>query len=68
MNIFNRLKDDIVSAGKHIDPDIDTLSLANLEIPKDPLNGDLSTNIAMIIASKKMVNPREIAIKFKELL
>jgi arginyl-tRNA synthetase len=68
MNIFNKLKEDIISAGKNIDPDIDTLSLANLEIPKDPLNGDLSTNIAMIIAAKNMVNPREIAIKFKELL
>jgi arginyl-tRNA synthetase len=68
MNIFNRLRDDIIAAGKHIEPDMETLSLANIEIPKDLLNGDLSTNIAMIIAAKKAVNPREIAIKFKELL
>ena len=54
MNIFNKLKEDIVNAGKQLYPDIDATSLASLEIPKDPLNGDLSTNIAMIIASKKM--------------
>jgi len=68
MNIFNKLKEDIINAGKHVHDDNAILKLANLEIPKDSLNGDLSTNIAMIIASRTGANPREIAIKFKELL
>ena len=64
MNIFNKLKEDILKVGKQLYPDIDATSLASLEIPKDPLNGDLSTNIAMIIASKRSENPREIALAF----
>ncbi|KAJ6644858.1 Arginine--tRNA ligase [Pseudolycoriella hygida] len=39
-----------------------------IEIPKDNLNGDLASNIAMIIAAKQGGNPREIALKFKEIL
>ncbi|WP_316354157.1 arginine--tRNA ligase [Candidatus Trichorickettsia mobilis] len=68
MNIFNQLKQDIIQAGQKISTDHTLLALTNIEIPKDHLNGDLSTNIAMIIAAKEGINPREVAIKFKELM
>ncbi len=68
MNIFNRLKHDVIEIGMQIYPNQSVLELANIEIPKDNLHGDVSTNIAMIIASKENKNPKEIAIKFKEKL
>lgn len=68
MNIFNKLRNDIIIAGQKICDDDQILQTANIEIPKDTLNGDLATNIAMIIAAKQNINPKEIAIKFKELL
>ncbi|MCC8417493.1 MAG: arginine--tRNA ligase [Rickettsia endosymbiont of Bryobia graminum] len=68
MNIFNKLRNDIIIAGKEICNDDKILQAATIEIPKDSLNGDLATNIAMIVASKQNINPKEIAIKFKELL
>jgi len=68
MNIFKELRIDLKNIGLQICQDEDIWSQANLETPKDPLNGDISTNIAMIIASKDGGNPREIALKFKEYL
>jgi arginyl-tRNA synthetase len=68
MNIFNKLRHDVISATKQIIEDKDVLDAASIEIPKDKLNGDLSCNIAMIIASKQNVNPKEVANKIKELL
>lgn len=68
MNIFHRLKQDIILAGQQIFADDATLQLASIEIPKNNLNGDLSTNIAMVIAAKANLNPKEIAAKFKELM
>ncbi len=68
MNIFNKLRDDIIIAGKQICNNAEILQLAAIEMPKDNLNGDLSTNIAMIIASKQGLNPKEVAVKFKEIL
>lgn len=68
MNIFNKLREDIISAAKQICDNEDVLKLAVIEIPKDNLNGDLSSNIAMIIAAKQNIKPKELAIRFKELL
>lgn len=68
MNIFNIIKQDIIAAAGQILNDTAILNQATIEIPKDSLNGDLSTNIAMIIASKEKVNPREIALKLKAIL
>ena len=68
MNVFNKLRNDVISATKQIIEDKDVLDAASIEIPKDKLNGDLSCNIAMIIASKQNVNPKEVANKIKELL
>ena len=66
MNIFYKLKQDIINAAKQITDDHTLLELATTEIPKDTLNGDLSTNIAMIIAAKIRKNPREIALNLRE--
>ena len=63
MNIFKELKVDLKNVGLQICKDEDIWSQANLETPKDPLNGDISTNIAMIIASKEGGNPKEIALE-----
>lgn len=68
MNIFRELARDLRTCGKDVCRDEDIWNQSNLEIPKDPLNGDISTNIAMIIASKVGGNPREIALQFKEAL
>jgi len=66
MNIFEELKSDLEKYTATLYKDKDIWSLATLEAPKDPLNGDLSTNIAMIVASKEKKNPREIAMQFKD--
>jgi len=66
MNIFKELRNDLKNIGLQICKDEDIWSKTSLEAPKDPLNGDISTNIAMIIASKEGGNPREIALSFKE--
>lgn len=68
MNIFRELARDLQLHGNKICEDESIWDQSSLEIPKDPLNGDISTNIAMIIASKKGGNPREIALSFKESL
>lgn len=68
MNIFRELARDLELHGKKICDDDSIWGQSSLEIPKDPLNGDISTNIAMIIASKDGGNPREIALSFKEAL
>nr|MBA2628719.1 arginine--tRNA ligase [Rickettsiaceae bacterium] len=68
MNIFKELSEDLKNVGYQLCQDETIWDLANLEIPKDPLNGDISTNLAMIIAAKDGSNPREVSLRFKELL
>jgi arginyl-tRNA synthetase len=69
MNIFTSLKNDITTAFNELYKDSGIiLENIGIEIPKDVLNGDLSSNIAMILASKLPLQPREIALKFKERL
>lgn len=65
MNIFTELKKDINEVGKSLCVKQEALENITIEVLKDYINGDLSTNIAMIIASKEGKNPREIALKFK---
>jgi arginyl-tRNA synthetase len=66
MNIFEELWADLKKIGYQLCSDETIWNQATLEIPKDPLNGDISTNIAMIIAAKNGGNPREVSLKFKE--
>jgi len=68
MNIFNQLKRDIVAASVQLYNNSDVANTANIETPKDNFNGDLSSNIAMIIAAKENIAPREVALKLKEFL
>jgi arginyl-tRNA synthetase len=68
MNIFKEIGSDLKKIGLQICSDETIWTQSTVEAPKDPLNGDISTNIAMIIASKEGGNPREIALKFKDLL
>lgn len=65
MNIFNQLRSDIINAGTRLNYDRKVLELAAIEIPKDHLNGDVSTNIAMIVASKNHCKPKEVAMALK---
>ena len=66
MNIFKELRADLKNHCFTICPDPEVWSHATLEAPKDPLNGDLSTNAAMVLATKVQKNPREIAMSLKE--
>ncbi|WP_342226342.1 arginine--tRNA ligase [Rickettsia endosymbiont of Urophora cardui] len=68
MNIFNKLKHDIITASMQLYNNSEIANHASIETPKDNFNGDLSSNIAMIIAAKENVPPREVALKFKEIL
>lgn len=68
MNIFNQLKRDIIAASVQLYNNPEIANNANIETPKDSFNGDLSSNIAMIIAAKENISPREVALKFKETL
>lgn len=66
MNIFNELWRDLKKSGQVVFLDEAIWEESTLEIPKDHLNGDISTNLAMIIAAKQKRNPREIALQLKE--
>lgn len=68
MNIFNQLKQDIIAASRPLYNNQEIANNATIETPKDSFNGDLSSNIAMIIAAKENISPREVALKFKEIL
>lgn len=68
MNIFNKLKHDIITASTQLYNNSEIANHASIETPKDSFNGDLSSNIAMIIAAKENIPPREVALKFKEIL
>lgn len=68
MNIFNKLKHDIITASTQLYNNSEIVNNASIETPKDSFNGDLSSNIAMIIAAKENIPPREVALKFKEIL
>ncbi|KJW02046.1 arginine--tRNA ligase [Rickettsia endosymbiont of Ixodes pacificus] len=68
MNIFNQLKQDIIAASQQLYNNQEIANTATIETPKDSFNGDLSSNIAMIIAAKESISPREVALKFKEVL
>jgi arginyl-tRNA synthetase len=65
MNIFQILKCDILDIASKLGFDYEIFhDKLSVEIPKDRLHGDLSTNIAMLLASQLKQNPREIAIQF----
>ena len=68
MNIFNQLKQDIIVASRQLYNNQEIANTATIETPKDSFNGDLSSNIAMIIAAKESISNREVALKFKEVL
>ena len=67
MNIYNILKQDIDKIVHKLYQIEDTSNIV-VESPKDPLNGDLSTNAAMVLATKLQQTPREIAMALKEAL
>lgn len=58
MNIFEYFKNKIANEFDDITEWYDEIAI---EYPNNPAHGDLSTNIAMILAKKLKTNPREIA-------
>jgi arginyl-tRNA synthetase len=68
MHIFQRLRDDVIKAASSITDTTEHFANIAIETPKDRLNGDLSTNAAMILAPKLKASPRAVAIKLKESL
>ena len=47
--------------------DIENLKGVNLEIPPEQFNFDLSCNIAMILGKKNKINPKNLALKLKDI-
>ena len=62
MNIFSELKQEIIKVVLSLYPE-SNISNINTEFPKDPLNGDIATNAAMILAPQLQKSPREIAMQ-----
>lgn len=70
MNLFNKVKQDVLNAvqAKMTNIDINDLNAVTVESPRDPLHGDLATNAAMVIAKILQKNPREVALELKDAL
>jgi arginyl-tRNA synthetase len=60
MNVFNKFRDEVVSAVEAMLGPIDSARVT-VEPPRDPSHGDLSTNAAMVLAKAVNRKPREIA-------
>ncbi|MFK8040638.1 MAG: arginine--tRNA ligase [Rickettsiaceae bacterium] len=65
MNIFKILKEDVCKSASKLSAKDDLLSNIVIEIPKNSLNGDVSTNAAMLLASELKSNPNQLAIRLK---
>ena len=64
MNIFTELKQEIIDVVLSLYPE-SNISNINTEFTKDPLNGDIATNAAMILAPQIKKAPREIAMQIQ---
>jgi arginyl-tRNA synthetase len=60
MNVFNKFRDEVVSAVEATLGPVDSARVT-VEPPRDPSHGDLSTNAAMVLAKAVNRKPREIA-------
>jgi arginyl-tRNA synthetase len=67
MNIFSEIKQEIISAISSLEENLD-ISNITTEFPKDPMHGDISTNVAMVLAPQLKMHPRELALKIKDIL
>lgn len=65
MDIFTTLRNDIIEIITRLHPSIKSTNQIAVETPKDPLNGDLSTNAAMVISKELGRSPRDIAMELK---
>jgi arginyl-tRNA synthetase len=71
MNIFKEFRGHIIKLTAELFNEFDLSSVMSnivVEAPKDPSHGDLSTNVAMILASKVAQKPQIIAAKIKDAL
>jgi len=69
VNIFSHFENKIIQnlQSLGLSKDVD-LSRINVEPPRDPAHGDLSTNAAMVLAKPLGMNPRELAGKLETAL
>ncbi len=67
-NIYFWLRGKVISAAQTLTSDTIDFDQIVIETPKEKSHGDLSTNIAMIIAKSLKISPREVALKIKEQL
>ncbi len=65
-NIFSELMQDMKIFANKICNNNELWNKSILEFPKDPLNGDISSNIALVIASIEGTNSKEIALELKK--
>ena len=73
MEILNVLKDKVISAVKILEkqeilPSGLNKSLITIEKPKDESFGELSTNVAMVLAKDARIRPRDLATKIVDIL
>jgi len=65
MNIFNKIKQDLLNSLTNLDKNLDFKNVT-IEVPKDKSHGDISTNAAMILCKQLKINPKELANTFSE--
>ena len=46
---------------------LDNLKSVNLEVPPEQFNFDLSCNIAMVLGKKNKINPKNLALRLKDI-
>lgn len=73
MNIFSEMRQELDGVLQHLRnadnlPPGDDPGPANLEPPRDPAHGDMATNVAMVLAAKAGVKPRDLAGQIAESL
>ena len=71
MNIFehhlSEVKKIILSEKDTLKLDVKNLDGINMEVPPEQFNFDLSCNIAMVLGKKNKTNPKELALKLKDI-
>ena len=71
MNLFETFRESVVAIVNEIMAEGDfpkglDLERINLEPPRDPSHGDMTTNAAMVLAKPAGMNPREVAVKIAD--
>jgi len=61
MNLFAKVRTELISILRDLFPDMEEFHHLSVEPPKDPTHGEMSTNAAMVLATKVGKKPQELA-------